>query len=70
MIPYAFDRFARDKEGLRCGTGLSLPIAKELVEQMGGSIELQSEEGKGTTIYIIIPCEMTSMEKRVEELKS
>ena len=70
VIPYAFDRFARDKEGLRCGTGLSLPIAKELVEQMGGSIELQSEEGKGTTIYIIIPCEMTSMEKRVEELKS
>jgi signal transduction histidine kinase len=43
-----------------------MPIIKELVEQMGGTIEIQSEEGKGTTAYVIIPCEMKSMEKRSE----
>ena len=42
-----------------------MPIIKELVEQMGGSIEIQSGEGKGTTAYIIVPCEMKHMEKRV-----
>jgi signal transduction histidine kinase len=38
------------------GTGLGIPICKELLEQMDGSIEISSEEGKGTTVWIIIPC--------------
>ena len=41
-------------------------IVKELVEQMGGTIELQSESGKGTTFYISIPCEMINLEKKSE----
>ena len=61
-----FDRFARDENNQREGTGLDMAIIKELVEQMGGTIELQSEEGKGTTAYVIIPCEMTAMEKKTE----
>ena len=60
----AFDRFSRDEE--KQGTGLDLPIVKELLEQMGGSIELQSEVGKGTTFYVSIPCEMISLEKKSE----
>lgn len=62
----AFDRFSRNNEGERKGTGLDLPIVKELVEQMGGSIEIQSELGKGTVFYVSIPCEMTSLEKKSE----
>jgi signal transduction histidine kinase len=41
-----------------------MPIIKELIEQMGGSIELQSEPDKGCTVYVIIPCKMTNMEKK------
>lgn len=62
----AFDRFSREAGEERQGTGLDLPIVKELLEQMGGNIELQSELGKGTVFYVSIPCEMTSLEKKLE----
>ena len=65
-LPRVFDRFARDKNNMREGTGLDMPITKEIVEQMGGTIEMQSEEGKGSAIYVIIPCEMTFMERKEE----
>ncbi|MBQ9649449.1 MAG: PAS domain S-box protein [Prevotella sp.] len=65
-LQHVFDRFARDENNQREGTGLDMPIIRELVEQMGGTIEVQSEEGKGSTAYVIIPCEMTAMEKKTE----
>lgn len=37
------------------GTGLGLPITKKLVELQNGTININSNEGKGTTISIIIP---------------
>ena len=43
-----------------------MPIIKELVTQMGGSIEIQSEKEIGNTVYVIIPCEMSSMEKKTD----
>jgi signal transduction histidine kinase len=61
-----FERFARSESGGNYSTGLDMPIIKELIEQMGGSIELQSAPGKGCTVYVIIPCVMSSMEKKTE----
>ena len=66
-LPHVFDRFVRDENNQREGTGLEMAIIKELVELMGGTIEVQSEEGKGSATYVIIPCEMTAMEKKATD---
>jgi signal transduction histidine kinase len=61
-----FDRFAHIGNKQITGTGLDLPIVKALVEQMGGAIELQSELGKGTTVWVSIPCEAEAIERKRE----
>lgn len=60
----AFNRFSHEEGHEQEGTGLDLPIVKELIEQMNGTIELQSELGKGNTFFVNIPCEMSSFDKK------
>jgi len=53
ILPHIFDRFYRGGETAAIlGFGLGLPIAKALVEGMGGSIRMDSELGKGSNVYI------------------
>ena len=37
------------------GTGLGLPLAKLSAERMGGSLEIDSEVGVGTTVFVSLP---------------
>lgn len=64
VLPHIFNRFERNYKMEKYGTSLDLPIVQALVNLMGGSIEMQSEKGKGTTAWVTIPCESKSMEKR------
>ena len=68
LLQHVFDRFPPYELRERYTTALDMPIVKETVEQMGGTIEIQSEPGKGSTAYVIIPCEMTSLEKKTENV--
>ena len=55
---HIFEPFAQEHTGSRtkfAGTGLGMPIAKNLVEKMGGTITFESEEGAGTTFVIRVP---------------
>ena len=44
--------------------GLGLAITKELVSQMGGTVEISSELGSGTTVYIMIPCHASVIKRK------
>ena len=44
-------------------SGLGLSICKAIVDALNGEIGLTSEEGKGTTVWIWIPCHMKDMTK-------
>ena len=57
-LPHIFDRFRRGSnvEATTSGTGLGLAGVKQLVEQHGGSISVQSAVGTGTTVTLRLPC--------------
>ena len=44
--------------------GLGLAITKEIVAQMDGTLEISSEQGSGTTVYIMLPCHASIIKRK------
>jgi signal transduction histidine kinase len=57
-LPRVFNRFDRVSEaGVRgeAALGLGLPLTQQFIEAHGGTVEIESEKGKGTTVILAIP---------------
>lgn len=54
-----FYRVKNDKTRFLVGTGLGLPIVKNIVDSMNGFIEVKSEVGKGSTFTVILPLDQS-----------
>ena len=58
FLEHIFDDFARENDSTTSGvggTGLGMGIVKKLVTMMNGTVEIESEKGKGTVVTITIP---------------
>jgi signal transduction histidine kinase len=57
-LPRVFNRFDRVAEpgfGSEAALGLGLPLSRQFIEAHGGTIELESKQGKGTVVTLTIP---------------
>ena len=63
FLGHVFDTFAREQSatvsGIQ-GTGLGMAITKNIVEMMGGTIEVESEEGKGSKFTVTLTLRLAS----------
>ncbi|MGI6020963.1 MAG: ATP-binding protein [Lachnospiraceae bacterium] len=58
FLPHLFEEFSRERSSTESrlnGTGLGMPIVKKLVDLMQGTIEVESNAGKGTKITVTLP---------------
>ena len=71
FLSHIFDPFSQEKTDARSvyqGTGLGMAIARGLIEQMNGSIEVTSQVGVGSVFVITIPFEIAQEQKKDKEI--
>ena len=69
FLPHLFEEFARenDSKGNNIeGTGLGMSIVKRLVEMMGGTIDVKSKLGEGTTFVVDLPHKIVTEPVNIE----
>ena len=64
FLPHLFDTFAQENkwDAVRTGSGLGLAICKNIVTMMNGTIEVQSEKGKGSTFIVEVQLDIDDIE--------
>ncbi len=72
FMRHVFEPFEREStstiSGIQ-GTGLGMAIAKNIVDMMGGTIEVHSQQGNGTEYILNIELRLVSERKQVEVIK-
>lgn len=64
----AFDRFFRaDTSGVIPGTGLGLALVKEIMQIHGGSVDMESRIGSGTTVCLRFPITLESQKGEIRD---
>ena len=69
---HIFEPFERERSSTASGiqgTGLGMAITKNIVDTMGGTIELHSEQGKGTEFIINLDFRLQTEQKKVEVIR-
>ena len=72
FVKHVFEPFEREStstvSGIQ-GTGLGMAIVKNIVDMMGGTIEVFSEQGKGTEFVLSLEFKLQSESKKIEVIK-
>lgn len=71
-LEHIFEPFTQELRGVSArttyqGTGLGMTITKKLIDSMGGTIEIESEQGKGSVFTVVLPLEIAAKPKEEEE---
>ena len=65
---FPFERERTSTVSRTQGTGLGMAITKNIVDMMGGTIEVQTEQGKGTEFIVRLPLRIHSEHQRIEKI--
>ena len=68
---HVFDSFAREQTATRSGiqgTGLGMAITKNIVDMMGGTITLKSEQGKGSEFTVTLDCKISETQTKSQPI--